>query len=321
MSVTFETIKDQTEAYAETFIKQVDLALIVKNFVKYHGLNNVYVFDYLGWLPFGKRTSLRKIRSMKLWNKNVLLSSAGRPNTSYRYNIGILNISYGYRDGMSLDSINDLDEDGNIGPNALIPHYLGYILDNETMEIWLLDSITPDTLNQNDTGFVSFAKAIYPDYVRRGMQICSGCGNYEPLTDHDMQEQNIFCHTWTMYFIFMILKGIRLGYSIEDSVDNLNQTCDTPRANLIKVKQFAYYMVKNFASNFPLHKDFLNIYIPSDQSGLGVVEHIIKLQSSPEFQRILSPVEESPQLVLDSPEYIDSPPASTGWFSSLNFFS
>lgn len=50
----------------------------------------------------------------------------------------------------------EIDDDVNI------PHYLGYILDNEKKEIWLLDSLTDNVLTEKKTGFLKFAKALYP---------------------------------------------------------------------------------------------------------------------------------------------------------------
>lgn len=260
-------VYDLTNYYAEEFIKAYDMKLIIREFVKHYKLKNVAVFDYLGWLPFGEYTSLEDIRNMKTWDTEIPIVKKARPNYRYRYNIGVLSISHGYLDEMTPQEAGE----------QLILHYLAYILDNKTKEIWLFDSLSSDPANEEITGFANFARAIYPKYEIRGMQICSGCV-YEPVQDVEMHNQNIFCHTWSLYFIFMVLKGLKSKQTIEQTIEKLNRTCGTPQYNLRKVKQFAYFIVKEF-TEFPLSEDFLTIFIPET----GMLEELSPLLESPEF--------------------------------------
>jgi len=173
-----------------------------------------------------------------------------KPKLNFRYNIGILNISHGYREEMTVEQA--LEE--------LIFHYLAFVLDNQTKEVWILDSLAQDPIRENSTGFVNVIRTIYPDYTLRSMQIC----RYEPYQDVQLLGQNIFCHTWTLYFLYAIIAGISMDYEIVDSIGLLNDTCKRPQENLIFIKSFAKYIYDNFlAEDKPLDPAFSLIFLPT----------------------------------------------------------
>lgn len=241
-----------TENYVEA-LKQYDISQIVREFVNKYYSGQIYVFDYIGWLPFGRDTPSEKIKKMKIWKKRNLLRTWVKPNLRYRYNIGILNVSHGYKEEMTVEQARD----------ELIFHYLAFILDNEKKEVWILDSLAQDPIVEDSTGFVNVIRTIYPNYTIRSMQICSGCGRYEPYQDNDLWEQNIFCHTWTLYFLYSIIKSISLGYEIDVAIDYLSNNCMRPAENLLLIKSFAKYVYDNFlAEDKPLEMEFSLIFLP-----------------------------------------------------------
>ena len=148
-----DSVRSATDSYIDNFILQYDLNTILQIFVDRYGLENqVDVIGNLGWLPFGAYTPMKKFNDIVKYDNKIPIVELIQP-TDKRYNVAILNISYGYRDNMIPEEI---DDDVNI------PHYLGYILDNEKKEIWLLDSLTDNVLTEKKTGFLKFAKSLYP---------------------------------------------------------------------------------------------------------------------------------------------------------------
>lgn len=262
-----KTVRKATDFYVDNFIREYDMEMIIEEIAEKYDLQNEVSVKNLGWLPFGRYSRPIKLKNLKFYETDTFIKPYIQP-TDKRYDIFVLNISYGYTDDMIPEEI---DEDENI------PHYLGYILDNNAKEIWLLDSLTGDVLNEQNTGLLKFAKAHYPKYKIRGIQICSGCGFYEPYEDETLRQQNIFCHTWTLYFIFMILKGISSGYTIKDTVDQLNMSCGTEKENLKKIKQFAIFITEMIDPELRLPKQFSTIYIPAR----NLYEQISILDTSP----------------------------------------
>jgi len=220
-----------------------------------------YVFPYLGMLRFGYRTTnqqFKKILSAKLNKK--LYSTWLKPNKKYRYNIGYLSIPHSYDEeehgDHTLDQI--LNEDGLIG------HYLGYVLDNKTKTVWLMDSLSSNPL-ESEVGFDHFLSYLYPEYTQKSYSICSGCGAYEPLMDVVMDEQNIFCHTWTLYYIYLVMVGHKNGIEIDRVFEYLANDCKTEKENLILIKSFARYLWDEYILDEgvdELPEEFSYIYVP-----------------------------------------------------------
>lgn len=273
-----QQIYDATENYVD-ILKQYDISQIVQQFANKYYSGQVYVFDYIGWLPFGVNTPSEKITKMKLWQKGKqsrkFFKTLVKPNLNYRYNIGILNISHGYEEGMTMEYIKE----------NLIYHYLGFILDNEKKEVWILDSLAQDPIREDATGFVNVIRTIYPEYTLKSMQICSGCGRYEPYQDNDLRGQNIFCHTWTLYFLYVIIKAIFLGYEIDAAINNLNNNCMTPAANLMYIKSFAKHVYDNFlVEDTPLDLAFSFVFLPTFLQGEGMKAY--DLMKIPDWEAI-----------------------------------
>lgn len=264
-----EQIYKATERYADA-INQYNLGGIVQQFANKYYSGQVYVFDYIGWLPFGPDTPPERIKTMKLWQKRKLFRTAVKPNNRFRYNVGMLSVSHGYREGMTPAQAGD----------ELILHYLGFVLDNQKKEVWLLDSLSQNPITQDNTGLVNVMRTVYPNYTLRGINICSGCGQYEPYQDVELLEQNIFCHTWTLYFLYMIIKGIYMGLEVSTVVDYLNNHCMSPAQNLVFIKSFAKYVYTDFlAEDRPLDEAFSYIFIPVGTS-------LYDLASVPEWENI-----------------------------------
>lgn len=267
MSFTRSQIKLATQdVYAEAlnsldFQKVINEMLIVVFDLEPQD-TDFYVFPYLGMLRFGDESSdedFSKIMKKKL--KRKFYSTHLKPNTKYRYNIGYLSVPHGYSEELhgkhSFERI--LDEDGLIG------HYVAFILDNKTKEVWVVDSLSKNPLTDSNIGIENFLQYLYPNYTQRSYDICSGCGSYEPLYDEVMDEQNIFCHTWTLYYIFTILVGVKKGESLENIFVYFENSCGTEKANLILIKNFARYVWDEYVwqEGMPeLPEEFMYIWNP-----------------------------------------------------------
>lgn len=267
MPITKNKIKLATQDFYAEVLNSLDYSQIINEMlIVIYDENpedtDFHAFPYLGMFRFGMETTdaeFKELLKQKLDRK--LYSTILKPKTKYRYNIGFISIPHGYDEDVHGDHTFDqiLDEDGLIG------HYLGYILDNKTKEVWLLDSLSSNPLTDNNAGFENFLKLLYPKYTQRSYSICSGCKSYEPLYDEVMDEQNIFCHTWTLYFIFLILVGHKHNIEISDVFRYLENDCKTEKENLKLIKGFAIYLWEEYVISDEIQElpeEFYYIYVP-----------------------------------------------------------
>jgi len=81
-------------------------------------------------------------------------------------------------------------------------------------------------------------KKWFPKHQIVGINNCDGCfQNFSD--DNPYQKQNIFCHTWCVWWIHNVFFHISKGYSISDALHIISSICSTPLQNLILIKQFA----------------------------------------------------------------------------------
>lgn len=158
-------------------------------------------------------------------------------------------------------------------------HYLAFILDNALKELWPFDSLETYSLDRSENLY----NYLYPDYDKATTKICSGCKKYEPLrsdniSSEDYVDQNIFCHTWSLWFIYQILQGIKESKTMEQLFTLLDNSCGTPRENLLTIKSFALWLSANVLDNLQI-PHFNKIYQTVEQlaetdTGLDIYELI-----------------------------------------------
>ena len=158
-------------------------------------------------------------------------------------------------------------------------HYLAFILDNALKELWPFDSLETYSLDRTENLY----NYLYPDYDKATTKICSGCKKYEPLrsdniSSEDYVDQNIFCHTWSLWFIYQILQGIKESKTMEQLFTLLDNSCGTPRENLLTIKSFALWLSANVLDNLQI-PHFNKIYQTVEQlaetdTGLDIYELI-----------------------------------------------
>lgn len=180
-----------------------------------------------------------------------------------------------------------LDKRYNIGIFAIKKggdHYLSFILDNKTNELWAFDSLATDSLSRPLA--LQIYGELYPTHNLYSTQICSGCKKYEPLwtdeisKDEDYVDQNIFCHTWSLWFIYQMLEGVKNGKSIGELFLLLNNSCGTPRENLITIKKFILWLSANVLDG--LNIPHLNKIFDKLDTGLDIHEFIVDSTQLPE---------------------------------------
>lgn len=158
-------------------------------------------------------------------------------------------------------------------------HYLAFILDNALKELWPFDSLETYSLDRSENLY----NYLYPDYDKATTKICSGCKKYEPLrsdniSSEDYVDQNIFCHTWSLWFIYQILQGVKESKTMGQLFTLLDNSCGTPRENLLTIKSFALWLSANVLDNLQI-PHFNKIYQTVEQlaetdTGLDIYELI-----------------------------------------------
>lgn len=221
-------------------MQEFDIGIIAETMVQVLKLSDKFtVLPYPGIINLSYLTE--DARDIKV--KNTTLDKYWKKKGNKRYTAGILAI--------------DITGD----------HYLAFVLDNKMKTAYLFDSLSTNAVTAK-TGFTRLIKDIFPGYKIEGIDICSGCGKFEPLwSDPFLQkdeyvDQNIFCHTWSLWFIYQILLGVQNG--IEDigvTVKAINNACGTPRENLLRIKNFAAWLSKNILE-VELPTEFSQVYNP-----------------------------------------------------------
>lgn len=224
-------------------LTKFDMAKVVETMLiisKYTSNSLFHVFPYPGQLNLKS--------SAKIFAKHFPI------NEKYRYNIGIFCI---FDEGC---------------------HYLTFILDTILKDVWLFDSLSTDAV-AGHYGFAEMIKTIYPDYKVYGTCVLTGqIKKFEPLfgdvnlflnppANGGYTDQNIYCHTWCLWFLYQCIHGIKKA-TLNEIVLMINVSCRTPRENLIRIKQFAHWLAK----------DILEIGLPASFNEIwnldGTVEKI-----------------------------------------------
>lgn len=217
---------------------------------------DVVVFPWPGELPLRSNSTSEKINTWSI--DRVPLSKLFAVNHTARYNIGIFSVC-----------------DGG-------PHYLVFVLDNVEKIAWLFDSLETDAVGAQ-SGFSKMMETLYPNYTIKGVCITSGCLKFEPLYNDqnlpgyhpgDYIDQNIFCHSWSLWFVYQIIIGLKSGFTIAQVVGQINNSCGTPRENLMRIKDFVIWLCEQVLE-YKLEASFYIIYNPPHLSGIKY-EPIIK---------------------------------------------
>lgn len=226
--------------------------------------DDIKVFAYPGGIPLSEKSTKSQIQEFKSNGKK--LSVLFKPSSKVRYNIGIFSV-YGEGD-----------------------HYLVFILDNKEKSAWLFDSLSTDA-KMAKSGFSTLISTFYPKYSIHGVSICSGCGKFEPLfsdlPQREYVDQNIFCHTWSLWFIYQIVSGLKIKRSISNTITAINNSCKTPRENLMTIKHFAFWLSQNV----------LEISLPSDFQYIINPDHIIQSGTARDTYELLQGLEQTPAIV------------------------
>lgn len=233
MKISLEDIEEATDHYV-TELQQYDIKLIVEAIAEsYQVHDQVHVFEYPLPLKFTQHTSPEDI----LNHYDHLVNSKGevtglqktireiyKPNLQKRFNIGIASFDMA----------------------AGIDHYMAFVLDNSKKRIYVWDSIESDM--NKVTEFTHMLSVLYPTYDLKGAMSCKHC--YQPGGGAGQRgsytAQNIFCHTWSLWFVDQVIEVISQGHSLDVLMDTLKSQCKTPKENLILIKRFAKYIGDTF---------------------------------------------------------------------------
>jgi len=230
--ITYKQIVNATNNYVKK-LHEYDVSLIINKMVEDYGLqkppipgflSKVYVLPYPGTLPF-----IGPVTGRDIYEYQTDIGKFGELweiNTNFRYNIGVFSIP------MTGDQ----------------EHYMAMIIDTLFKEIILWDSLV--TYPEDDLGYIfNIFREIYPNYSIEGITICSGCRAYQ--SSNKWYEQNIFCHTWALWFIDRILYGLANNKDLNIIIGLLENSCGSEITNLIMIKKFAKHLSLNYLNYKP----------------------------------------------------------------------
>lgn len=160
--------------------------------------------------------------------------------TNKKYNVGITSFALGGMD-----------------------HYTAFIESEGILYVW--DSTYS---NMMDSGVVDIYKELFPKHIIDAIDDCEGC--FQNFTDgNQYTKQNIFCHTWCIWWIHNVFFYISKGYTISQALEAISSICSTALQNLITIKQFAKELSLNYL-DYPVSPYF--DYVWSDKKAIKVLE-------------------------------------------------
>jgi hypothetical protein len=161
----------------------------------------------------------------------------------------------------------------NDDPNANQDHYVSYIYYNETLMYF--DSAIDGEYKSNETYNILIAAFNPKKIVVNKKTFETACGLSE--SQHNYVAQNIFCHTWSLWFLYHTLVKDKNMTSINRMAPKTRGD-EYDRDTLIKIKQFVY--------NTLLDKLELT-YIKTNLSLFDSFRYIIVNNSPSEYREII----------------------------------
>lgn len=225
--ISFEDIHEATDKYVAT-LQSKDMGQFIREMVIVNSgegahpfYEQSFAFEYPGLLNIHEDTPFKDILNhpVKLDGKKTTLSKVFAARPKFRYNFGILAVAF---------------EEG-------AAHYVAIVLDNKQKEVYLWDSAVTNPAEE-ETETRNIVLALYPKYTLKSTNICKGCGMYQPGAgegeEGSYDAQNIFCHTWSLWFIDRVTQGLGQDRTVESVIDQINTTCGTSRQNLVFIKKY-----------------------------------------------------------------------------------
>lgn len=244
-TVSLAEITQSTDEYVENF-QEYDIKTIIETMLQDYELDDeVYVFEYPGLLPIDVTWTSKRIKDFTIpfvvggKRRRKKLSDVMAPRTGKRWNFGVFSV--------------------DLGLGAA--HYVAIVLDNVLKRVYLWDSAL-STPSNVENEVLHIVRTLFPDYTIQSTSICSGCRVYQPGAGAggptSYARQNIFCHTWSLWFLEQIMKN---NLDVEGTIEALNQQCGTSATNLILIKQYAGDLARRYLG-FDPDEPFYHIWRP-----------------------------------------------------------
>jgi hypothetical protein len=80
-------------------------------------------------------------------------------------------------------------------------------------------------------------------------------------------KQNIFCHTWSVWFLEQVMKN---DLNIKQTLEELNNKCGTSATNLILIKKYAIDLSSRYLEHKP-SKAFHHIWKPVNKTSEKII--------------------------------------------------
>ena len=158
-------------------------------------------------------------------------------------------------------------------PDANQDHYVSYIYDNGTLMYF--DSAIDENYASTETYNILFA-TFNPDKIIVNKKTFETAGGVSE-SEYNYIAQNIFCHTWSLWFLFNILvKGKDMSGINRMAPKTKGDKYD--RDTLVKIKTFVY---KTLLDNLGL------TYIKEDISLFNSFRYIIEKDNPSEYTEII----------------------------------
>ena len=220
---TLDEMINETNLYVAE-LHTFNIGEIIKEMVNRYGLTkDVYVFPYPGEVPIHDRMTAFDYITVTTFD-GELFADLWQPNKKFRYNIGIFSIPM----------------------QGEQSHYMSIVIDNKERTVYFWDSMAKG--EDEDHVMSSLLGSMYNNYHIKILNVCSGCGAYQSSDQY--YEQNIFCHTWSLWFIDQVLSSLSQGIKLSDTWNKLQSSCGDQIYNLAIIKRFARKLAMEYFDDY-----------------------------------------------------------------------
>lgn len=221
--ITKSGIINATTEYVTT-LQDYNIALLIETFIPPEKLDDVYIFPYPG------------LKNFSSFLKEFELKSSSREKKQYTkknlYKIKTLRKWWYYDERAKNKYLIGIFAIPLEGDSA---HYVAVYREPNSNIMYLWDSahergqIKQEVYYIVSELFPMFTiKYVLPDGCNECYQRGAGAGEINSI-----ESQNIFCHTWCLWFCYRVLNE-------KDAIDKIQSGCKSQEVNLKTIKKFAY---------------------------------------------------------------------------------
>ena len=227
-----KSIENFTETYCDA-IRDQDIGPLL-DVIREHYSTDIKIFDYMGLLDVPENfDKLKERKKRDVIDKSIINSKGGFKERE--------KIQKSKKKRQAIIVAVTLEDGGD--------HYMGLLRNNDDVYIW--DSASKNALENPKHEIYYIAENLFPGLTIRPVKTSN---IFQPAgggSENILEQQNIFCHTWSMWFFHIIFclcdsKLSNLSFAL-DAIEGLDNS-DQER-NLSHIKQYALFLTRYFDIN------------------------------------------------------------------------